>query len=82
MASALFSARYAAVIEELIAARKRVGLTQAEIATRMGKPQSFVSTIERRERRVDLAEFYDWATALGVSPVALFEAVVQRIEHA
>jgi transcriptional regulator with XRE-family HTH domain len=81
MALALFSERYVAVIEELAAARRAVGVTQVELAARLEKPQSFVSKIERRERRIDPAEFYDWAIALGISPLALFEGVTRRIER-
>ncbi|WP_374660412.1 helix-turn-helix domain-containing protein [Phenylobacterium sp.] len=79
MASALFSERYAAVVEELAASRRAAGVTQAELAARLERPQSFVSKIERQERRIDPVEFYDWASALGISPTALFEAVISRM---
>lgn len=42
--------------EKLVQARKDTGLTQAEVARRLGKPQSFVSKIESGERRVDFVE--------------------------
>ena len=41
---------------KLVQARKDADLTQAEVAGRLGKPQSFVSKIESGERRVDFVE--------------------------
>ena len=79
MASALFSERYAAVVQALTSARKRADVTQVELAARLGKPQSFVSKIERQERRIDPVELYDWACALGISPTVLFEAAISRM---
>jgi transcriptional regulator with XRE-family HTH domain len=52
----------------LIEARKRTGLTQAEIADKLEKPQSFVSKYERGKRRLDIVEFLRIADALGVDP--------------
>ena len=79
MASALFSERYAALVDELAIARKSAGLTQVELAARLEKPQSFVSKIERRERRIDPVELYDWAVALGIPPMVLFENATRRL---
>jgi diketogulonate reductase-like aldo/keto reductase/DNA-binding XRE family transcriptional regulator len=48
----------------LSTARDRAGLTQQQLADRLGKPQSFVSKYEGGERRVDLLEFMTIARAL------------------
>lgn len=53
----------------LIEAREDAGLTQVELADRLGRPQSFVSKIERGLRRVDLLEFLEIAKAIGFDPV-------------
>ncbi|WP_316189623.1 helix-turn-helix transcriptional regulator [Bradyrhizobium sp. SZCCHNS1054] len=60
----------------LIEARKATGLTQAELAEVLGKPQSFVAKYENGERRIDVIEFVDIASALGV-PVADILAKIQ-----
>lgn len=63
MASA-FPLEYRQFLKRLRAAREAAGLTQADVARLLGKPQSFVSKSESGERRVDpvelkhLAEIY------------------------
>lgn len=53
----------------LVEARKTVGLSQAELAARLSRPQSFVSKIERGERRLDVVEFFEVAQALGIDAI-------------
>ena len=72
MTKSLHSDRYAALTLTLITARVDAGLTQAQLASKLGKPQSFVSKIERGERRIDLVEFYDLSIAIGTDPFTLF----------
>ena len=43
--------------------RLRAGLTQEDLAERLGKPQSFVAKVETQERRLDLIEFVKWMAA-------------------
>lgn len=50
----------------LVEAREAAGLTQTEVARRLGKPQSFVSKYERGERRLDVTEFVELADALAI----------------
>lgn len=52
----------------LIDARVAGGLTQAELARRLGRHQSFVSKYERGERRIDVIEFIALAKALNLDP--------------
>lgn len=54
---------------QLSEARRLAGVTQAELASRLDRPQSYVSKFERGERRLDLVEFGDVAKALGIDPV-------------
>lgn len=63
----------------LIAARKEAGLTQAELASRLGKLQSYVTKYEREERRIDVIEFIMIARALGLPPEKLFTEVVSLV---
>ncbi len=54
--SSVHSAPYRQFLQLLRAARLDAGLTQAEAAAELGKPQSFVSKCESGERRVDVIE--------------------------
>ena len=56
-------------LQSLLAdARKAKGMTQADVAKALGKPQSFVAKYENGERRIDVIEFVDIAAALRVVP--------------
>ena len=54
--------------ELLIAAREKAGLTQTQLADRLGKPQSFVSKYETGERRLDVIEFIWISKQLDLDP--------------
>ncbi|USQ95892.1 helix-turn-helix domain-containing protein [Caulobacter sp. RL271] len=71
MPSSVFTERHQEFIAFLIAARKAAPITQVELARRLGRPQSFVSKVERGERRVDVIEFCQLAQALGYDPAKL-----------
>jgi transcriptional regulator with XRE-family HTH domain len=68
MTSSVHTARYRRFRELLIEARKNQGLSQEALATKMRRVQTFVSKYERGERRLDLIEFLDVATALRIDP--------------
>jgi transcriptional regulator with XRE-family HTH domain len=48
--------------------RTKAGLSQASLAEKLGKPQSFIAKVEKGERRVDLIEFLTIAETIGFSP--------------
>ena len=49
--------------------RRSKNLTQAEVAARLGQPQSFVSKYETGERRLDFVETFLVCEALGIDVV-------------
>lgn len=59
----------------LAEARQRKGLTQAVVAVRLAKPQSFVSKYESGERRLDVIEFLHVCEALNVDPSEILRIV-------
>ncbi len=56
---------------ELREARLRAGLRQIDVATTLGKPQSYVTKIESGERRIDLIETLDLCRAVSLDPKIL-----------
>ena len=57
----------------LIEARKTVGLTQVELSAQLERPQSFVSKVERGERRLDVIEFLEVARVLPLDVVTFLD---------
>ncbi|MDD2776704.1 MAG: helix-turn-helix transcriptional regulator [Gallionella sp.] len=64
MLSSLHNPDYQIFRSLLIKERELSGLTQVQLAEKLGKPQSYVSKYERGERRVDFAEFVRLADAM------------------
>jgi transcriptional regulator with XRE-family HTH domain len=63
----------------LIEARNNADVTQAELARRIGRPQPFISLVERGERRIDVIQFYAIMKALGLDPEKAFHDLVARL---
>jgi transcriptional regulator with XRE-family HTH domain len=61
MPKSIYSKDYRNVIEKLKKARLDAGLKQSEVAQKLKKPQSYISKIERGERRVDITELKELA---------------------
>ena len=53
------------------------GLTQAEVADKLGKPQSYVSKLESGDRSLDYIETREFCVACGVN----FERFVRQFER-
>lgn len=78
MPKTIFGGDHRRLVEVLTEARKAAGLTQVDLSQRIGRDQTFVSLIERGQRRVDVIEFIGLAEAIGVEPVELFSRVMER----
>ncbi len=78
MAKAKFSPAYNRLRRALVSARATAELKQADLAARLGKPQSYVSKVELGERRLDVVEYADYVTALGIDPVRFLRQVLAK----
>lgn len=56
MTRSIYTVEYQKVLKKLKEARSESGFTQVEISQKLKKPQSYISKIERGERRIDVAE--------------------------
>ena len=54
------------------------GISQAQLALLLGRPQSFISKYERGERRLDFVEVLEITEALGVDARDLVGEVQRR----
>jgi transcriptional regulator with XRE-family HTH domain len=59
--------------------REKAGLTQAEVAEKLGRPQSFVSKVESGERRLDLVELRELCRVLGIEVVDFVREFDERV---
>lgn len=69
MARRIHDQRYQLVISVLVAARQHNKLSQSKLAQILGKPQQFVSRYEHGQRRLDVIEYFDAASALGLDAI-------------
>ena len=68
------SNHHRAIVDALTAARKRAGLTQRGLASRLHKPASFIAKIELVERNISVLELVAICDAIGVEPSAILAA--------
>ena len=81
MPKSVFTDDYAVFVRHLREAREGAGLTQEQLAARLGLGQSFVSKVERGERRLDVVELGAVCAALGVSLVEFVSGLELRSQH-
>jgi transcriptional regulator with XRE-family HTH domain len=70
-----YGREYRAIIEILVQARHKAGLTQIDLAVALGITQSEVSKIERSERRLDIIDYLRICRALNIDPGALLRDI-------
>jgi transcriptional regulator with XRE-family HTH domain len=68
LAKTLRSKRYKALIGLLVVRRRAVGMTQSDLAARLGKSKSFVARLESGQRRITVVEFMTLAKILRFDP--------------
>jgi transcriptional regulator with XRE-family HTH domain len=67
MEKSIFTRHYDVFLGLLKQERKRAGLTQEQLAERLGQDQSFISKCERAERRLDFVEVVAFCQAMGTN---------------
>ncbi len=75
----LFADPYIEIVQRLIARRKELGMTQWDLAKAYGEDQSFISRIERMQRRLDVYEFTVFCRILQVDPGDFLRPVWQAV---
>lgn len=59
---------YRRLVERLRDRRETLGLSQSEVARALGWPQQRMSAVEAGARRLDVIEFFQLTSALGLTP--------------
>lgn len=78
MGKTLGSARHKALVDLLIAKREAVGMTQTELANKLGEYQSLVARIESGQRRIDVVEFLEFASILSFDEAKAIKFLAQK----
>ncbi|MBX3572915.1 MAG: helix-turn-helix transcriptional regulator [Mesorhizobium sp.] len=73
MVKTLGSERHNSLIAILVEKREASGLTQTELAKKLGEYQSFVARLESGQRRVDVVEFLNLAEVLSFDPSSVIK---------
>lgn len=68
MEKSTFSPHYKILRDRLVQLRKESGVTQRQLAEKLGREHSFIGRMELGDRRLDLVEFFWVCRALGADP--------------
>ncbi len=63
----IYRVDYRRLVKRLRDRREELGLSQSEVARTLGWPQQRLSAVEAGARRLDVIEFFELTTALGLS---------------
>ncbi|KGM56145.1 hypothetical protein N799_04965 [Lysobacter arseniciresistens ZS79] len=64
----IYRAEYRKLVERLRDRREERGLSQSEVARALGWPQQRLSAVEAGARRLDVIEFFQLTSVLGLTP--------------
>lgn len=81
MDKTIYSREYAVVLRLLRAARERSGITQVQLAKKLKLTQSFVSKIERGDRRLDIVQLRTICQTMGLSLSEFVEQLEKELDQ-
>lgn len=77
MEKTLTSETHAKLVRMLIDKREAAGVTQTELASKLGEYQSFVARLESGQRRIDVVEFIQLSRVLEFDAKSFIEDLIQ-----
>jgi len=83
MAASTHHQDYQLLLKLLKETRQKASVAQTELAARLDTTQTFISKVERGERRLDLIELVEIFEALSIAPEAWIKDFLQhrKAEH-
>lgn len=81
MPKAIYRTEYNVFLALLKDRRVAAGLTQVQCSTALGRPQSFMSDVERGVRRLDIIQIYDLCNILGCDIVELIREFTDEVRR-
>lgn len=80
MTKAIYRREHVIFLQELKRMRVESGMTQAQCSAALGRPQSFMSDVERGVRRLDMVQLRDLCLVLGSDLVSFTNIFEQALE--
>lgn len=77
MPNSLHTARHKLISAAIKQARLAKGMSQAQLASALGRHQPFVVAIERNQRRIDLVELIDIGAVIDLDVPALVQELMR-----
>lgn len=65
----------------LVAMRNQAGLTQRQLADKLGRERSFVARLELGERRLDVVEFFWICQACRMNPETTGQQLMSKLKE-
>jgi transcriptional regulator with XRE-family HTH domain len=79
MTKAIYRREHVIFLQELKRMRVEAGMTQAQCSAALGRPQSFMSDVERGVRRLDTIQLRDLCLILDSTLVSFSERFEQAL---
>ena len=79
MEKSIYTREYAVLLRLLKEARERVGLTQVQLAKTLKQSQSFVSKLERGDRRIDILQLRTLCQIYGMTLAAFVDLLEKEL---
>lgn len=81
MTKSIYRPEYEVFLEILKRKRQSTGLTQVDCSNAIGRPQSFMSDVERGTRRLDIVQTHDLCKILGCSLLDIVREFEEKIQE-
>ncbi|WP_122755346.1 helix-turn-helix domain-containing protein [Pseudomonas viridiflava] len=81
MTKAIYRREHVIFLEVLKRMRVESGMTQAQCSAALGRPQSFMSDVERGVRRLDTVQLRDLCHALGFDLIGFIKSFEHALSH-
>ena len=82
MEKSVFTSDYAVLVDTLREVRQAAGMTQVELAKKLGQTQSFVSKLENGQARLDVIQLRTICHVLGTTLPAFVRKLEKQLAKA
>ncbi|QEQ86007.1 helix-turn-helix domain-containing protein [Pseudomonas putida] len=81
MTKAIYRREHVIFLQELKRMRVESGMTQTQCSAALGRPQSFMSDVERGVRRLDMVQLRDLCQVLGSDLISFTKSFEKALNH-